>query len=45
MNVIFANEHHKHVPEFFLMRGKVIQSTERPERAEILINAAKDCGP
>ena len=44
MKVIFANEHYEHVPEFFLTRGKVIQSTERPERAEILINAAKGAG-
>lgn len=44
LKVIFDGGHRLHDPEFFLVRGKILKSTEQPERAERLLEGVSRCG-
>ena len=44
MKVIYGGGDEGHDPAFFLVRGQVQTSTEQPERAQILLEAAKRAG-
>jgi len=44
VNVVFSDSHTRHDPQFFLVRGRVGKSAERPKRASILLEAAKRAG-
>ncbi len=44
MKVIYGGGDEGHDPSFFLVRGQVQSSTEQPERARILLEAAKRAG-
>lgn len=44
MRVVYTDGHAAHAPKRFITRGAIVQSPERPERAEILFKAASDAG-
>jgi acetoin utilization deacetylase AcuC-like enzyme len=44
MKVAHSPAHAAHDPRFFLLRGKVVASEERPERARVLLAAAARAG-
>ena len=44
MKVIYGGGDEGHDPSFFLIRGQVQTSAEQPERAQILLEAAKRAG-
>lgn len=44
LEVIAAEEHRLHDPQFFLVRGQIRPSAEQPERARILEHAVRDLG-
>lgn len=37
MKAVFSDAHRSHDPQFFLVRGKVVRTTEQPERADRLM--------
>ena len=41
MKFIYSHEHRSHDPQQFMVRGQLKRSNEQPERAEILLRAAK----
>lgn len=44
MKVVFSTGHARHDPQFFLVRGRVGQSAEQPQRVTILLEAATRAG-
>ncbi len=44
MKVFWSRQHAAHQPEFFIMRGVVRRHHERPERVEMLLEAARAAG-
>ncbi|MEQ8333297.1 histone deacetylase family protein [Nisaea sp.] len=44
MRVIYTDGHAVHAPKRFITRGAIVQSPEKPERAEILFRAAQAAG-
>jgi acetoin utilization deacetylase AcuC-like enzyme len=44
MKVVYSHRHAAHDPAFFLVRGRIQPSAERPERATILLEAARRAG-
>ncbi|MCY0385728.1 histone deacetylase family protein [Robbsia sp. Bb-Pol-6] len=44
MNVIYSDTHLRHDPQRFIVRGRLKRSNERPERAALLLAAARAAG-
>lgn len=44
MQIVYSDQHALHDPSFFLVRGQRKQSTEQPERATRLLDAARKAG-
>jgi acetoin utilization deacetylase AcuC-like enzyme len=44
MKVVYTDRHRSHDPKTFIHRGKLVESPERPLRAEVLLAAARRCG-
>ncbi|RWJ04428.1 MAG: histone deacetylase family protein [Mesorhizobium sp.] len=44
MKVVYSEGHRSHDPQTFIHRGRLVQSPERPERADMLLSSAIDAG-
>ncbi|MBM3546794.1 MAG: histone deacetylase family protein [Alphaproteobacteria bacterium] len=44
MRVFYSPDHLRHDPKSFIFRGKVVDSPEKPERAEVLLKALSAAG-
>ncbi|MER9594101.1 histone deacetylase family protein [Mesorhizobium sp. M0244] len=44
MKVVYSENHRSHNPQTFIHRGKLVQSPERPERADMLLSSATAAG-
>jgi len=44
MRVFFSPDHLRHDPRTFIFRGKIVDSPEKPERAEVLLKALSAAG-
>ncbi len=44
MRVFHSPDHVRHFPKSFIMRGQVVESPEKPERAEVMLKALTQAG-
>lgn len=44
MKVVYSEGHRSHDPQTFIHRGRIVQSPERPERADMLLSSAIGAG-
>ncbi|MER9216294.1 histone deacetylase family protein [Mesorhizobium sp. M0663] len=44
MKIVYSEGHRSHDPQTFIHRGRLVQSPERPERAEMLLSSAIAAG-
>ncbi|MER8824149.1 histone deacetylase family protein [Mesorhizobium sp. M0991] len=44
MKIVYSEGHRSHDPQTFIHRGRLVQSPERPERADMLLSSAINAG-